>query len=133
MGDAAQGPGRLVLVVEDFEDAREMYAEFFRFAGYRVQTAATGREALEKIQTQRPDIIVMDISLPQISGTEITRLLKADPGTRDIPVLALSAHAGEKHTREALAAGVDEYCPKPCSAEEVEVRIRKLLQKKHRF
>jgi CheY-like chemotaxis protein len=129
--EAEQGAGQLVLVVEDFEDAREMYAEFFRFSGYRVETAATGREALEKIQAHRPDIIVMDISLPQMSGTEITRLLKADPETRDIPVLALSAHAGETHSREALAAGVDEYCPKPASPEEVESRIRRLLQKKH--
>jgi DNA-binding response OmpR family regulator len=105
--EAEQGAGQLVLVVEDFEDAREMYAEFFRFSGYRVETAATGREALEKIQAHRPDIIVMDISLPQMSGTEIT------------------------HSREALAAGVDEYCPKPASPEEVESRIRRLLQKKH--
>ena len=110
-----------------------MYAEFFRFSGYRVLTASTGREAMELVKTEKPDIIVMDISLPQMSGTEVTRMLKGDPATRDILVLALSAHAGESHTREALAAGVDEYCPKPCPPEDVEKRIRALLQKKHKF
>jgi CheY-like chemotaxis protein len=133
VGEAAKGDGRLVLVVEDFEDAREMYAQFFRFAGYRVLTAATGLEAMEIIKTERPDVIVMDISLPQMSGTEVTRVLKGDPATRDIPVLALSAHAGESHARAALEAGVDEYCPKPCPPEELEKRIRALLQKKHKF
>lgn len=133
MGEAAKGSGRLVLVVEDFEDAREMYAEFFRFAGYRVLTAASGIEAMEIIKTQRPDVIVMDISLPQMSGTEVTRAIRSDPATRDIPVLALSAHAGESHSREALEAGVDEYLPKPCPPEELEKRIRALLQKKHKF
>jgi CheY-like chemotaxis protein len=133
LDEGAQSGGRLVLVVEDFEDAREMYAEFFRFSGYRVLTASTGPEAMERIKTEKPDIIVMDISLPQMSGTEVTRLLKRDPATRDIPVLALSAHAGESHAREAFEAGVDEYCPKPCSPEDVEKRIRALLGKKHRF
>jgi two-component system cell cycle response regulator DivK len=133
VGEAAKGSGRLVLVVEDFEDAREMYAEFFRFAGYRVLTAASGIEAMEIIKTQRPDVIVMDISLPQMSGTEVTRAIRSDPATRDIPVLALSAHAGESHSREALEAGVDEYLPKPCPPEELEKRIRALLQKKHKF
>ena len=110
-----------------------MYAEFFRYSGYSVLTASTGREAMERVKAERPDVIVMDISLPQMSGTEVTRVLKRDPATRDIPVLALSAHAGESHTREAFEAGVDEYCPKPCPPEEVEKRIRALLQKKHRY
>jgi DNA-binding response OmpR family regulator len=129
----AKGSGTLVLVVEDFEDAREMYAQFFRFAGYRVLTAATGLEAMEIIKTERPDVIVMDISLPHMSGMDVTRAIRGDPATRDIPVLALSAHAGESHTREALEAGVDEYIPKPCPPEELEKRIRALLQKKHKF
>jgi CheY-like chemotaxis protein len=131
--DAAGRSGKLVLVVEDFEDAREMYAEFFRFRGYRVTTAANGPEAIERIAGERPDVIVMDISLPQMSGTEVARKIKSDPQTRDIPVLALSAHAGEGHTRAAYDAGVDDYCPKPCSPEEVEERLRALLLKKHDF
>jgi CheY-like chemotaxis protein len=98
-----------------------------------VQTAATGIEAMEIIKTQLPDVIVMDISLPNMSGTEVTRAIRGNPATRDIPVLALSAHAGESHTREAFDAGVDEYCPKPCPPEELEKRIRALLQKKHKF
>ena len=110
-----------------------MYAEFFRFAGYRVLTAATGIEAIEIVKTERPDVIVMDISLPHMSGTEVTRAIRSDPAIRDIPVLALSAHAGESHTRAAFEAGVDEYCPKPCPPEELEKRTRALLQKKHKF
>jgi CheY-like chemotaxis protein len=133
VGEVGQQAGSLVLVVEDFEDAREMYAEFFRFSGYRVLTASTGPEAIERIKAERPDIIVMDISLPQMSGTEVTRALKGDPATRDIPVLALSAHAGESHARAAFDAGVDAYCPKPCSPEDLEKRIRALLKKKHQF
>jgi len=133
LADAPDGSGKLVLVVEDFEDARDMYAEFFRFRGYRVATAATGPEAIERIASERPDIILMDISLPQMSGTEVARKIKSDPETRNIPVLALSAHAGEAHTRAAYDAGVDDYCPKPCSPEEVEERLRALLLKKNPF
>src|SRR5439155_5559574 len=99
---------------------------------YSVDTAATGAEAIDSVKRSAPDVVVMDLSLPAMSGTDITRLLKADPVTRHIPVLAVSAHADESHAQSAYAAGVDDYCEKPCPPEELERRIRQLLDKKHR-
>ena len=89
----APSPAPLILVVEDFDDAREMYRDSLQFAGLRVETARDGREAIEKARTLQPDLILMDLSLPGIDGWEATRLLKSDPATRRILIVALSAHA----------------------------------------
>ena len=83
-----QGP--LILVVDDYEDAREMYAEYLRFCGFRVAEARNGNEALEQAFTLMPDLILMDLSLPGMDGWEATRQLKADERTRNIPVVALT-------------------------------------------
>ena len=83
----------LVLVVEDYQDAREMYAAYLQFSGYRVAEAANGLEALEKTRELMPDIILMDLALPKMDGWEATRRLKADERTRHIPIVALTGHA----------------------------------------
>ena len=86
-----QGP--LILVVDDYEDAREMYAEYLRFCGFRVAEARNGNEALEQAFALVPDLILMDLSLPGMDGWEATRQLKSDERTRNIPVVALTGHA----------------------------------------
>src|ERR671922_829464 len=83
----------LVLVVEDYQDAREMYAAYLQFSGYRVAEAANGLEALEKTRELMPDVILMDLSLPKMDGWEATRRLKADRQTSHIPIVAVTAHA----------------------------------------
>ncbi len=123
------GDGELVLVVDDFQDAREMYAEYLEYAGYRVATAANGAEAVEKALSERPNAILMDLSMPLMDGWEATRILKADERTREIPVLALSGQViGSEPVKNAEAAGCDDFVPRPCLPEDVEQRIRRLLR-----
>ncbi|MDC0711183.1 response regulator [Stigmatella sp. ncwal1] len=117
-----------VLVVDDFDDAREMYAEYLEFAGFVVETARNGAEAVEKAQEASPDIILMDLSLPVMDGWEATRLIKNDIRTRDIPVMALSGHVlagSESHAKEA---GADEFVAKPCLPSDLEDKIRTMLK-----
>jgi len=121
-----RGGGELVLVVDDYQDAREMYAEYLEYAGYRVVTAANGAEAVEKALREKPEAILMDLSMPLVNGCEATRILKADERTRKIPVLALSGH--EVGSQQARKAGCDDFLLRPCPPEDVEQRIRRLLR-----
>jgi two-component system cell cycle response regulator DivK len=104
----------LILIVEDFDDAREMYRDYLEFSGFRVETARDGREAIEKARTLQPDLILMDLSLPGIDGWEATRLLKAAPDTAHLLIVALSAHALATEGERARAAGCDGFIAKPC-------------------
>jgi CheY-like chemotaxis protein len=118
----------LILVVEDFDDAREMYRDYLEFSGFRVETARDGREGIEKARTLQPDLVLMDLSLPGIDGWEATRLLKADPETRDIPIVALSAHALAAEGARARAAGCDGFIAKPCLPPDLVQEISKYLR-----
>src|ERR1043166_1909774 len=84
---------KTVLLVEDNEDNRLIYATALRYAGYEVIEAVTGTEGVNLARSRRPDLILMDISVPEMDGWEATTLLKADPNTREIPVIAVTAHA----------------------------------------
>ena len=104
----------LILIVEDFDDAREMYRDYLEFSGFRVDTARDGREAIDKARARHPALVLMDLSLPVIDGWEATRLLKADPATRNILIVALSAHALAADGERARTAGCDGFIAKPC-------------------
>lgn len=117
-----------VLVVDDFDDAREMYAEYLEFVGFEVTTAANGVEAVEKAQEGDPDIILMDLSLPIMDGWEATRLIKQDARTRDIPVMALTGHVLAGNAEHAREAGADEFVAKPCLPQDLENKIRNMLK-----
>jgi two-component system, cell cycle response regulator DivK len=121
-------PRPLILLVEDFADAREMYREYLEFAGFRVDTACDGREALEKARTIDPDLVLMDLSLPVIDGWEATRQLKADPRTQHLLVVALSAHALAADGDRARQAGCDGFIPKPCLPSDLVSHIAGLLK-----
>jgi CheY-like chemotaxis protein len=123
----APGPTPAILLVDDFPDNREMYAEFLTFQGYRVSEAGNGQEALDKAFALVPDLIVMDLSLPGIDGWEATRRLKSDPRTKHIPVIALTGHALAGHSKGALDAGWDAFVTKPCLPERLMDEIRRLL------
>jgi len=120
-----QGP--LILVVDDYEDAREMYAEYLRFCGFRVAEARNGNEALEQAFTLKPDLILMDLSLPGMDGWEATRQLKADERTRQIPVVALTGHALAGASEGAKKAGCDSFVTKPCLPDDLVVEVRRML------
>ena len=128
MSDPARAP--LILVVEDFDDAREMYRDYLEYSGFRVETARDGREAIEKARSHRPDLILMDLSLPGVDGWEATRLLKADPATSDLVVVALSAHALSAEGERARAAGCDGFIAKPCLPPDLVQEIGKYLKRR---
>jgi CheY-like chemotaxis protein len=117
----------LVLVVDDFADNREMYAEYLTWIGYEVIEAANGKEAVEAALKRMPDIIIMDLSLPVMDGWEATRVLKADERTRKIPVVALTGHALAGHSKGALDAGCDSFLAKPCLPDELVGEIKRML------
>lgn len=117
----------LVLVVEDYQDAREMYAAYLQFSGYSVAEAANGVEAVEKTRELLPDIVLMDLALPRMDGWEATRRLKADPATKHIPIVALTGHALAGHAEGAREAGCDAFVTKPCLPDALVAEIKRLL------
>ena len=125
---AERGPAPLVLMVDDFQDNREMYAAYLRYAGFVVEEAVTGSEALEKAFATRPDVIVMDLSLPGMDGWEATRRLKADSRTKHIPIVVVSGHALEGSVRGAREAGCDAFLKKPSPPNVLLAEIHKLLK-----
>ena len=102
-----------ILLVEDNEDNRIIYATALRYAGYEVYEAITGTEGVEQARAQHPDLVLMDISVPELDGWEATAILKADPRTKHIPVIAVTAHALPGDEERSLEAGCDGYLAKP--------------------
>jgi CheY-like chemotaxis protein len=116
-----------VLLVEDNEESRDGLSRHLRRKGYEVLLAVDGRQGLDVARAEAPDLILMDMSLPALDGWEATRQLKADPRTRHIPVIALTAHAMAGDREKALAAGCDEYDAKPVEFARLLEKIRALL------
>jgi two-component system cell cycle response regulator DivK len=117
----------LILVVDDYQDAREMYAEYLQFSGFRVAEARNGNEAVEKAFELKPNLILMDLSLPGMDGWEATRRLKADDATKHIPVVALTGHALAGASEGARKAGCDSFVTKPCLPDDLVVEVRRML------
>jgi two-component system, cell cycle response regulator DivK len=105
----------VVLFADDNADTRELYAYYLAQQGYRVELAEDGVEALRKVGLLRPDIILMDLSMPGIDGWELTGMLKAAPHTRTIPIVVLTAHSHSADRERAYAAGCDGFLVKPVS------------------
>jgi two-component system cell cycle response regulator DivK len=116
-----------ILVVDDNPDNRDMYSTYLEYTGFAVDVAGDGVSALSKATAVHPDLIVMDLSLPRMDGWETTRRIKADAGTRQIPVLALTGHALDESEKHARSAGCDSYLTKPCLPQELVLEIRRLL------
>lgn len=121
-----------VLIVDDFEDNRAMYAEFLRYSGLEVVEAKDGAEAVEKAIAELPDMIVMDLSLPIIDGWEATRRIKHDARTSHIPIVALTGHALQGHSQGALEAGCEGFLAKPCLPETLLETVTAVLAKRAR-
>ena len=107
------GAGRTVLVVEDFEDNRFMMRRLLEMSGYRVIEAVNGKQAVEAAISERPDLILMDLSLPMLDGLAATRRIREAEGLGRVPIVAVSAHDSADFHTEALAAGCNEYVTKP--------------------
>ena len=118
-----------VLVVDDVEDNRELYGVYFTFAGFRVAQAADGEEALARVAKEKPDLVIMDLSMPRMDGWEATRLIKSNPRTKSVIVIVVTGHATPHDLDRAKAAGADEVLTKPCVPEALLARARALLDK----
>jgi two-component system, cell cycle response regulator DivK len=116
-----------ILLVEDNEMNRDMLSRRLERKGYQVLLAVDGRSGVEMARTQAPDLVLMDMSLPVLDGWEATRLLKAAPDTRHLPVIALTAHAMSSDRGKALEAGCDDYDTKPIDLPRLLGKIEALL------
>ena len=117
-----------VLVVEEDPSLVEVLARHFRAAGFRVRAAADGLQALFEVERRRPDLIVLDLSLPVMSGFRLVQLLKREATTSDVPVLVLTALSFQE-AKEAVQAGVDDFLMRPVPPPEVVSRARQLLDR----
>jgi len=119
-----------ILIIEDFEKVRKSYVDLLTHEEYDILEARQGEEALKIIKNQRPDLILLDLLLPEVAGFEILAKLRADRQMRQIPVLVLSALNGEAHIQKILSSGAVDYVVKGShSPEELILKIRKLLKK----
>jgi two-component system cell cycle response regulator DivK len=118
---------RRILVVEDQEDNRQIIRDMLSAFDYELAEAENGVEALAAVAKQKPDLILMDIQLPIMDGYEATRRIKADPVTKDIPVIAVTSYALSGDEQKARDAGCDDYVPKPYSPRQLLAKIRQYL------
>jgi two-component system cell cycle response regulator DivK len=118
---------RRVLLVEDNEMNRDMLSRRLQRRGYEVIIAVDGQQGVAMAQSDSPDVILMDMSLPVMDGWEATRTLKSSPQTRDIPIIALTAHAMSTDRDKAMEAGCDDYDTKPIELTRLLAKIEALI------
>ena len=116
-----------ILIVEDNKDSRELVIKVLKNKGYLLVEAVDGEDALLKATEQLPDLILMDISIPKIDGFEVTRRLKERENCKDIPIIALTAHAMKGDKEKALQAGCDGYISKPINVRQLPDQIQAFL------
>ena len=119
----------LVLVADDEEDIRALVAFRLKRAGYEVITAADGEEALLLATTRLPDLAVLDMMMPKATGLEVTRSMREQATTKDIPVILLTARAQEADVSRGFEAGADDYVKKPFSPQDLQTRVQALLER----
>jgi CheY-like chemotaxis protein len=123
----AMAEAQRILLVEDNEDNLAVYRAILQYAGYEVLEARDGVAGVEEARAGRPDLILMDISIPKIDGFEATRILKTDPETRAIPIVALTAHAMDEDRERAREVGCDGFLAKPVEPRRVVREIERFL------
>ncbi len=127
--DKMADSSKTVLLVEDNEDNRTVYRTILEHFGYKVTEARNGEDGVRMAREEHPDLILMDISIPLIDGWEATKILKAEPGTSDIPIIALTAHALASDREKAMEVGCDGYLAKPCEPRAVVAEVQRFLGK----
>jgi len=121
-----------ILVVDDEADAVELISFNLKHAGFDVITAADGAAALKSARLQAPDLILLDVMLPEVDGLEVCKLLRRDPATASVPIIMLTAKAAEIDRVLGLELGADDYVTKPFSPRELVLRVRKLVERRQR-
>lgn len=118
-----------ILIAEDERDIRDLVAFTLRFAGYEVFAASNGEEAVEMAPKVNPDLILMDVRMPRMTGYEACKAMKADPDLKDIPVVFLSAKGQESEKQQGMEAGAEEYLLKPFAPDQLTHAIKTILAK----
>ncbi len=118
-----------ILVAEDEKDIRELIAFTLRFAGFDVLLATNGAEAVEVAEAERPDLVILDVRMPRMSGYEACRRLKENPQTASLPVVFLSAKGQDSEIQQGLESGAEEYILKPFAPDELIQQVRDILNR----
>ena len=121
---------RKILIVEDNEDSRELVAKVLRNKGYMIAEAVDGEEAIEKVVSERPDLVLLDISIPKLDGYEVAKRLKSREDVKDIPIVAVTAHAMKGDRERIIAAGFEGYISKPVNVRELPEQVKSYLRGK---
>jgi two-component system cell cycle response regulator DivK len=122
--------GPLILLVEDHPDNRVLARKLLERAGFRVVEAVDGRQALEQAAACRPDLVLLDMSLPEVDGWTVARTLRRSPGLETVPIVALTAHAMDGDRERVLEAGCDEFLSKPIQVAAFVPTIRRVLERR---
>jgi two-component system cell cycle response regulator DivK len=130
MEEVKIGLPKKILIVDDNQDSRELAVKVLKNRGYQMIEASDGEEALEKALAEKPDLILMDISIPKINGYEVTRRLKSQADFKATPIIALTAHALKGDKEKALEAGCDGYISKPINVHELPDQIKSYMKDK---
>ncbi len=130
MEEKKENFSRKILVVDDNQDSRELVVKILKNRGYQMIEAVDGEDALEKAMAEKPDLILMDISIPKLDGYEVTRMLKSQVKFKDTPIIALTAHAMKGDREKALEAGCEGYISKPIDIHELPDQIKSYLKEK---
>ena len=120
--------GKHILIVDDYADALDIWALYLRGLGYRVSTAADGAAALVQAERVLPDLVVLDLELPIVSGFDVAKRLRANPETQFIPLIAATGYSHAKQLDRAREAGFDQIVVKPCEPDLLTEQIERLLQ-----
>jgi CheY-like chemotaxis protein len=122
------GLQRTILIVDDFDDTRLLLRTWLQKKGFRIVEAENGNQAISQTETQRPDLIIMDVEMPELDGLSATRKIRSLPNAQTLPIVAVSAYGADQFRNEALAAGCNEYVSTPFEPDELEKLIRALLR-----
>jgi len=116
-----------VLIIEDNEHVREIFVSMLRSAGYEILDAGTGTQGIEKALSAKPNLILLDLDLPDMTGMDTARAIRKNSTTAHIPIIACSAWSGREWREEALRAGMVEYLQKPIPSELIKAKVRQFI------
>jgi two-component system cell cycle response regulator DivK len=119
---------RTILIVDDFDDTRLLLKTWLRKKGFRVVEAGNGKEAIAKAEETEPDLIIMDVEMPELDGLSATRQIRKLKNSSELPIVAVSAYGADLFREQALAAGCNEYVSTPFEPDELERLVRSLIK-----
>lgn len=125
--DNASGDQRTILIVDDFDDTRLLLRTWLQKKGFRVVEAENGYRAIVAAESARPDLIIMDVEMPELDGLEATRRIRKLSGFAEVPIVAVSAYGADQYRDQALAAGCNEYVSTPFEPDELERLIMEII------